>query len=168
MSGVDKQELRSLAESVLEHSWSPDVSMSTAEVVYACAASPAAVLELIAENERLKQFEDAYTVWIEKTEWVQATGKAIELGLHRADVLRLRIDRLQVEVEALRTCLTETGGVAVTMLYESHKADTLKEFNVEELTQMVDSPKHLSDANAQVEKIYRKAWDMAQGGTYRG
>src|SRR5690606_32266238 len=48
------------------------------------------------------------------------------------------------EIEALRTCLAETAGVAVTMLYESHKADTLNEFSVEELSRMVDSTKHLA------------------------
>lgn len=70
---------------------------------------------------------------------------------------------LQAENERLRTCLAETAGVAVTMLYESHKADTLKEFDVTELARMVDYTKHLADANVQVEKVYRKAWSMAQG-----
>lgn len=72
-------------------------------------------------------------------------------------------EALQAECEKLRTCLAETAGVAVTMLYESHKADTLKEFDVTELARMVDYTKHLADANVQVEKVYRKAWGMAHG-----
>lgn len=72
-------------------------------------------------------------------------------------------DSLRAECEKLRTCLAETAGVAVTMLYESHRQDTIKEFGVTELTTMVDCTKHLAGANAQVEKIYRKAWNMAQG-----
>lgn len=71
-------------------------------------------------------------------------------------------EALQAECEKLRACLAETAGVAVTMLYESHKADTLKEFDVTELARMVDYTKHLADANVQVEKVYRKAWNMAQ------
>ncbi|NLY16609.1 MAG: hypothetical protein GXZ05_09575 [Gammaproteobacteria bacterium] len=72
-------------------------------------------------------------------------------------------EALQAECEKLRTCLAETAGVAVTMLYESHKADTIKEFTVEQLSQMVETTKHLADANIQVEKVYRKAWSMAHG-----
>lgn len=72
-------------------------------------------------------------------------------------------EALQAEREKLRTCLAETVGVAVTMLYESHRQDTIKEFAVTELSRMVDSTKHLADADVQVEKVYRKAWDMAQG-----
>lgn len=70
---------------------------------------------------------------------------------------------LRAECERLRTCLAETAGVAVTMLYESHRQDTIKEFSITELTMMVDCTKHLADANIQVEKVYRKAWNMAQG-----
>lgn len=47
-----------------------------------------------AEVERLRRFEAAYIEWQEKTEWVQADAKPKELGKHRADVLRERIDAL--------------------------------------------------------------------------
>ncbi len=67
--------------------------------------------------------------------------------------MALKIEALQAECERLRTCLAETTGVAVTMLYESHKADTIKEFTVEQLSQMVETTKHLADANIQVEKV---------------
>lgn len=73
------------------------------------------------------------------------------------------LNTLQAEVERLRACLAETTGVAVTMLYDSHKAATIKEFTVEQLSQVVEATKHLVDANVQVEKVYRKAWDMAHG-----
>jgi CRISPR/Cas system-associated endoribonuclease Cas2 len=66
------------------------------------AANPATVSALIAEIERLNRFEEAHTVWLEKTEWVQASVQALELGRHRADVLRMRIDQLLAENEALR------------------------------------------------------------------
>lgn len=59
-------------------------------------------LELLEENERLSHFESAYSEWIEKTDWVQASVQALELGRHRADVLRSRIDQLKADNEALR------------------------------------------------------------------
>lgn len=55
-----------------------------------------------AERDRLQQFEAAYNEWHDKTEWVQKTAEAHELGKHRADVLKDRVDQLQAEVERLR------------------------------------------------------------------
>jgi hypothetical protein len=48
-----------------------------------------------AELRRLDRHELANNVWHEKTEWVQDTAQPHELGMHRADVLRQRIDRLE-------------------------------------------------------------------------
>lgn len=62
----------------------------------------AALSAVTAERDRLLQFEAAHNEWHDKTEWVQKTAKAHELGKHRADVLKERVDQLQAEVEALR------------------------------------------------------------------
>jgi DNA repair ATPase RecN len=62
----------------------------------------AALSAVTAERDRLQQFEAAYNEWHDKTEWVQKTAEAHELGKHRADVLKDRVDQLQAEVEALR------------------------------------------------------------------
>lgn len=43
------------------------------------------------EMRRLYRIEVAFKEWIEKTEWLQKDAKPGELGMHRADVLRLRI-----------------------------------------------------------------------------
>lgn len=51
-------------------------------------------LEVAAELRRLHGEEMAAKEWHEKTEWVQATAHWSELGKHRADVLRQRIERL--------------------------------------------------------------------------
>lgn len=59
-------------------------------------------LELLAENDRLGRIEQAFSEWIEKTEWVQESVQALELGRHRADVLRTRIDQFKAENETLR------------------------------------------------------------------
>lgn len=51
--------------------------------------------KLKAEVKRLKQFEVAYKEWSDKTDWVQRTAKGKEWGMHRADVLKARIEALQ-------------------------------------------------------------------------
>ncbi|MGL4679546.1 MAG: hypothetical protein ACRCWC_09230 [Plesiomonas shigelloides] len=50
--------------------------------------------EAAAELRRLDRHEQATRVWSEKTDWVQETAKPKELGMHRADVLKKRIDDL--------------------------------------------------------------------------
>ena len=40
--------------------------------------------------------------WLDKTKWVRQTCQTHELGLHRADILRNRIEALTAEVEQLR------------------------------------------------------------------
>lgn len=66
--------------------------------------------QLADELHRLYQVEDAWNIWQEKTDWVQETAKAGELGMHRADVLRKRIDELvrwKIEHEAATLSLQE-------------------------------------------------------------
>lgn len=59
----------------------------------------AAVLRgLDTENKQLNVVLDE---WMEKTHWVQETAQALELGMHRADVLRARIEALDAENKAL-------------------------------------------------------------------
>jgi ABC-type phosphate transport system auxiliary subunit len=58
--------------------------------------------EAAAELRRLHNVKLAFDEWIDKTSWVQHTAGASDLGKHRADVLRERIERLEAENEALR------------------------------------------------------------------
>lgn len=55
-----------------------------------------------AELRRLHQVEIAFREWIDKTAWVQHSAAPGDLGKHRADVLRGRIDHLHAEIEQLR------------------------------------------------------------------
>jgi hypothetical protein len=61
------------------------------------------------------QHELVLKQWLEKTEWVQETAQGGELGMHRADVLKKRIETLtEVNAEllsALKDLLAETGGL---------------------------------------------------------
>lgn len=54
------------------------------------------------ELKRMSTLRQSHNQWIEKTEWVQDTVKAGELGRHRADVLKKRIEDLTAEVERLK------------------------------------------------------------------
>ena len=47
------------------------------------------IKEALAESE--PNYKKALEVWLDKTEWVQETVKPHELGMHRADVLKQRI-----------------------------------------------------------------------------
>ena len=50
----------------------------------------------------LEQYRKSWYEWSEKTDWVQETAKAKELGMHRADILRKRIEDLEKEVLLLK------------------------------------------------------------------
>ncbi len=51
------------------------------------------------------QTHAALTVWFEKTHWVQQSCAPHELGMHRADVLKSRIEKLQKENALLKQML---------------------------------------------------------------
>lgn len=57
--------------------------------------------EISDELRRLHQVELAFNEWLDKTEWVQETCQYYELGLHRADVLKRRIEYLQSRIDSL-------------------------------------------------------------------
>lgn len=50
-----------------------------------------------AELRRLHLHEVANAEWLEKTEWIQKSANPLECGMHRADILKQRIDRLTEE-----------------------------------------------------------------------
>lgn len=91
---------------------SPDVAaMFEANAKFIVAANPSAVLELITEIQRLRQFEVAYKEYSDKTDWVQENAHWSELGMHRADVLRKRCDdaasQLQAQADQLKKLMAE-------------------------------------------------------------
>lgn len=47
------------------------------------------------ELRKLYQVDEAFDIWQEKTEWVQKTAQPGELGMHRADALKARIEKLE-------------------------------------------------------------------------
>jgi hypothetical protein len=56
-----------------------------------------AIKEALAESE--PNYKKALEVWLDKTEWVQETVKPHELGMHRADVLKQRIEATLAQPE---------------------------------------------------------------------
>lgn len=66
------------------------------------------VSRLQAEIAELQKFKTSYMEWHEKTEPLLQGFEAVELGRHRADVLRSRFHRIQAENAALQQRLTIT------------------------------------------------------------
>lgn len=62
-------------------------------------------------QDELEMYKSAFNGWLEKTEWVQEAVAPNELGMHRADVMKSRIEALQDECEKLRTKTSVTLGV---------------------------------------------------------
>ena len=54
-----------------------------------------AIKEALAQVE--PNYKKALEVWLDKTEWVQKTVKPHELGMHRADVLKQRIQEVSLQ-----------------------------------------------------------------------
>ena len=62
--------------------------------------------EFILEQQKalleLEKYRESWYEWSEKTDWIQEPGTAKELGMHRADVMRKRIEDLEKEVLLLK------------------------------------------------------------------
>lgn len=66
--------------------------------------------ESAAELRRLHRGDMSLQQWLDKTEWIQETAQPRELGMHRADVLRQRIERLHAQRQALLEALQIIAG----------------------------------------------------------
>ena len=63
--------------------------------------------------ETLRAKAAAFDEWHALTEWVQETAKPRELGMHRADVMRMRIEALQADLgAAINAARAAQGGKA--------------------------------------------------------
>jgi hypothetical protein len=72
----------------------------------------AEVPALLAEIERLRQWELVGREWAAKTDWMQSRDAPVRwLGKHRADALREEIERLTAERDELRDVLLRRGFV---------------------------------------------------------
>ena len=69
---------------------------------YAKGRQHSDVPDLLDEITRLQQFKMAFDEWMKKTEWVQTSELPTRLlGRHRADVMRLEIERLTAALAAV-------------------------------------------------------------------
>lgn len=48
--------------------------------------------ELADQLHKLYQVEEAYNVWQDKTDWIQEDARPGELGMHRADAMKARLE----------------------------------------------------------------------------
>tara|TARA_R110001592_G_scaffold111372_6_gene308507 strand:+ start:21898 stop:22296 length:399 start_codon:yes stop_codon:yes gene_type:complete len=83
-------------------------------------------------------------------------ARIAELTEQRDSFQRVGIQSM-AERDELLGLSREVTSVAITMLYDSHKDDVIKEFSLKELEQVVGFTDHLE--SEAVESIYRKAWD---------
>lgn len=129
----DIQEIQALAKAAIEQSENiGEAAWYTADCLqhllhagapdaqFIAAANPSAVLELIADIERLKHFETAYKEFSDKTDWVQETAHWSELGMHRADVLRKRCNDLTSHNQAQADEIVRLRGGANTGTNTGH------------------------------------------------
>lgn len=72
---------------------------------WAVCEEPWSEVELVDRREVAK-YRVAWEEFQEKTEWVQATATPLELGMHRADVLRQRIRSLEAELHTIQRNLS--------------------------------------------------------------
>jgi hypothetical protein len=56
-----------------------------------------------------EKLNSALHEWHNKTDWVQETAQPLELGMHRADVLKQRIERLRAIEEAAKNLVKVKG-----------------------------------------------------------
>ena len=79
---------------------------STLVADYFAKLAGGSIGEFIIEQQKaileLEQYRESWYEWSEKTDWVQETASAKELGMHRADILRKRIEDLEKEVLLLK------------------------------------------------------------------
>ena len=90
MTGIDINELRTLAEDLYVNGYSR----------YSAAMSKAAD-----ELGSLQRYRTAYNEWIDKTEWVQESLPPKYLGMHLADALKDTISELEERTRRLESAL---------------------------------------------------------------
>ena len=66
------------------------------------------IYQAATELRRLHRHELVLQDWLDKTNWVQETAQAGELGMHRADALKKRIEKLEASNQELLAALKET------------------------------------------------------------
>jgi hypothetical protein len=82
-----------------------------------------AIKETLAQPE--PNYKKALEVWLDKTEWVQETVKPHELGMHRADVLKQRIEATLAQPEQEPVAWMNQNGVVRKVGYEWGPNNTL-------------------------------------------
>ena len=94
------------------------------------------VVSLLREGYQVKK---ALQQWCDKTEWVQETCTPRELGMHRADVLKDRIDDLKQTVGTSRTVQVLANAMEGWQRLAMERGETIRELEqeVEELQRRI-------------------------------
>ena len=101
---------------------------------YAKGRQHSDVPDLLDEITRLQQFKMAFDEWMKKTEWVQTSELPTRLlGRHRADVMRLEIERLTAALAAVTANRDPVGTMA-----EAALVDTLTDEDIDKVLERYD------------------------------
>lgn len=71
-----------------------------------------------------------------------------------------QIDALCERINGIDDTLREAVALAITMLYHTHRADTLAAFTKQELADVVAVGDPLVEKNIALEDVYRRAWNV--------
>jgi hypothetical protein len=96
---MTKDEALKLALEALEADPAEMVEDENGHMVFRRIQAIITIKEALAQTE--PNYKKALEVWLDKTEWVQKTVKPHELGMHRADVLKQRIEATLAQPEQL-------------------------------------------------------------------
>ena len=80
------------------------------------------VEDAAAELGRLNVYEYLLRDWLDRTDWVQETARPHELGMHRADVMRQRLEQAETQRDALLEALCELLADAEFLGWDTAKA----------------------------------------------
>lgn len=89
---------------------------------------PDDVVTLLRQGHQAKV---ALQEWYTKTDWVQETCTPCEIGMHRADVLKARIDDLQQSVSTSRTVQVLANAMEGWQRLATERGETIRELEQE-------------------------------------
>ena len=118
------------------------------------AAHPPVPIATLTQQELLTaqpDYEKAYLVWQEKTEWVQETVKPHELGMHRADVLKQRIEETAQPKEPEQEIVATDWGAVHEKLIEIWNREISADEGLDEIQDLIhthqQNPQRSEDIN---------------------
>jgi hypothetical protein len=81
--------------------------------------------------------------------------------LAERDQLAAALEAAREDGARLRETLRDVTGVAICVLFDAHREDTLREFSLQELARVAEATDQLLEEGVTVESVYRRGYDAA-------